>query len=104
MSKWRTIDDLEVPEGPGVYAIYFSNEVVYVGSSRDVRHRLYNHGINWCRYSSWIMTPWGHQRSLRIKVRKSDVYGDWAMHELRLIRRLKPRFNSIGKKDSTDAA
>ena len=33
--------------------------------------------------------------SLKIKVAYSRKYGDWAMRELRLVNRLRPRFNSI---------
>lgn len=104
MSKWTTTDELDLPSSPGVYAIYFDGELVYVGSSFDVRKRVLTHGINWSKYSHGIDTPWGQRKALTIKYRRSDVYGDWAMHELRLIRRLKPRFNSIGKRKSVDAA
>lgn len=103
-SKWTITDELDLPSTAGVYAIYIDGELVYVGSSSNINHRFSNHGINFCRYSSGIQTPWGHVRDLRIKYRKSDVYGDWAMHELRLIRRTKPRFNSIGVGDRKPGA
>lgn len=97
MSKWTTTDDLDVPNVPGVYVVYFDDEPVYVGSSSNMRSRLSSHNIYYSRFSHSIKTPWGIRSTLRIKWRRSDVYGDWLMHELRLIRRLQPRFNRAGK-------
>lgn len=84
-----------LPRCPGVYAIYFDDELVYVGQSNDVGARLIRHRIQY-GYARNIHTPWGSipdTVNVTAKVKRSRVLGDWAMWEIRLICRLKPRFN-----------
>ncbi len=44
-------------------------------------------------YGTGHFTPWGQFNRVVVKVKTSYRYGDWAMRELRLIRRLKPDYN-----------
>lgn len=84
---------------PGVYAIYGDGALLYIGESVCVGSRLANHNISWARYSSLIDTPWGQFQTVNIKIRRSRKFGDWAMIEKRLIRRLKPPQNIFGKSE-----
>lgn len=82
------------PDEPGVYAIYFGREVVYVGQSNNLRVRIARHHLR-PGYAKNYHTPWGdipHQ-DVTCKYRVSRRLGDWAMWEIRLIDRLQPRFN-----------
>lgn len=97
---WATVDPVHaelngLPRVAGVYAIYFDNELVYIGQSNDLGARLVRHGIKF-GYARNIHTPWGSvPDSVKVtaKVKRSRRTGDWAMWEIRLIQRLQPRFN-----------
>lgn len=91
------VPDLFLSE-PGAYVVISLGRVLYVGESRDVAQRMKTHAINYARYGTTVMTPWGRYSDLVVKVRYSQRYGDWAMVELRLIRRLRPIFNVRGNK------
>lgn len=98
-SKWLTIDPLEVrpvPALPGCYVIYLDGVLSYIGQSANLRKRFFGHGINYARYSNWIVTPWGYFRSVHAKVRFASNLGDQAMREVRLIHRLRPPINVVG--------
>lgn len=90
-----------VPKGPGCYAVYFGNDLVYVGSSYQVRNRLSGHRFDSCRYSAWTQTPWGSAAKVTVKVRATKKYGEWLMLEARLLRRLAPRHNVRGKRGAS---
>lgn len=113
--RWRaaTYDTPEwesIPSAPGCYVVYADDRLIYVGSTHDLHQRITNHRFRYC-YSEFVITPWfppgstnsGRQpipfncRRLTVKYRPSVRYGDWAMVELRLIRRLQPLFNKVGK-------
>lgn len=84
-----------LPRCAGVYAIYFDDELVYIGQSVDIYNRFSEHSIRY-GYAQNIITPWGDLPStakVRVKVKRSRRLGDWAMHEIRLIHRLRPRLN-----------
>jgi excinuclease UvrABC nuclease subunit len=77
------------------YAVYFDEELVYVGSTNDLRNRFSGHAFRH-GYGKNIHTPWGefpNTLKFNIKYKPSVKYGDWLMREARLIRRLQPRFN-----------
>jgi excinuclease UvrABC nuclease subunit len=98
---WKPYSWLDLgamPRTPSVYAIYLDGELVYVGQSVDLRNRFHEHKIRY-GYAKDIRLPWvdvPDTTSIQIKASASRKYGDWAMRELRLIRRLKPRFNRHG--------
>lgn len=101
MSNWTTIDfvsDLYFQNAPGVYAIYIDGVLVYIGSTNNIKSRMCQHQICLARYSNSVVTPWGYFTDVKIKIRRSQCFGDWAMIELRLIRKLRPRFNYRGVK------
>lgn len=84
-----------LPRRPGVYAIYFDEELVYIGQSNNVAARYFGHRIRH-GYGKTIITPWGDipgETHIAVKVKQSRRYGDWAMDEIRLICRLGPKFN-----------
>ena len=52
-------------------------------------------------YAKNLRTPWGdysENTQVVIKANFGTRYGDWAMRELRLIRRLSPEFNQTYKR------
>ena len=103
MSRWITYNVGDAGpsfrSAPGCYVVYLDGKVAYVGQTADISRRfLTGHRFRLSRYSSWINTPWGRHVGVTIKVSYSVKYGDWAMRELRLIRRLQPPQNCLGVK------
>lgn len=109
MGRWRKLTELlnlkgiELPEVAACYVIYIEGELAYIGSTQNLRARFRKHGINFARYSNNIETPWGRCQRISAKIKVSRKYGDWAMDELRLIRRLQPRLNRVGIKKKSIA-
>lgn len=101
MGKWITYCfdtfDLDFLKKPGVYVVYEKHRIIYIGSSYDVKKRIQTHDINFSRYSNTIQTPWGKFKKVKIKVSYTRKFGDWAMREIRLINRLKPKHNKVGR-------
>lgn len=98
----------DVPNLPAVYVIMLDSVAVYVGQSHYLRERINRHGIR-RGYAKNYHTPWASfpdTCKLTAKAKLSVRYGDWAMWELRLIRRLKPRFNGtfVSKRSAKVAA
>lgn len=97
MSKWEVfaIDQFyeDAPDFSGVYAVFNADGLLYIGSSVAVVNRFRQHGIRFRANAGMVSTPWGDFEHITIKVRKSERYGDWAMIELRLLRRLRPLRN-----------
>lgn len=91
-----------LPRFAGVYAIYFDDRLVYIGSSVDIANRFSEHKIRY-GYGKNIITPWCDvpaETSIVLKVKRSIRRGDWAMWEIRLIQRLRPECNRrlLGRK------
>jgi|SRR5579872_6530491 len=101
-SNWKSArlfsdDPTDLPDLPGCYAIFGDGELVYIGSSENIRSRVcVSHRIEVAHYSDSVRTPWGYFTSLVVKYRLSKKTGDWLMIEYRLIRRLRPRGNRRG--------
>jgi excinuclease UvrABC nuclease subunit len=100
MSKWKEYklfpNPDKLPNKPCVYAIYFGNDLVYVGQSNSLSNRFSGHAFRF-GYAKNIHTPWQDlpmSTTIRIKAKFSEKLGDWAMWEIRLIRRLKPIHNT----------
>ncbi len=70
---------------PACYVVYSKGRHVYVGSAIHLRRRMGAHTSS--------SSPWCNMPDLTVKYRPSVKYGDWAMVELRLIRRLLPELN-----------
>jgi hypothetical protein len=99
-SNWAVVDPANAannspPSVPGVYAIYFDDELVHIGQSNDLRARLIRHDIkSGCDRN--IRTPWRSPPDLvkvTAKFKRSRRNGDWARRAIRLTTRLQPRFN-----------
>ena len=87
-----------MPKAPAVYAVYIDGTLVYIGQTTDLRNRFYEHRFRY-GYAKNIILPWcdvPNTSEVTIKACRGRRYGDWAMRELRLMRRLKPRFNVKG--------
>lgn len=87
------------PRCAGVYAVYFNDSLVYIGQSCDISNRFSEHSIRY-GYGRNIITPWAdvpETTTIKVKVKRSRRIGDWAMWEIRLIRRLHPVLNSQHK-------
>lgn len=96
-TRWISFDPAtEVfPRLPACYVIYLDGELSYVGQAADLAKRMSSHGIG-CGYGGSYLCKWGAFKKIVVKVRFSTIYGDWAMRELRLIRRLQPPRNCVG--------
>lgn len=113
VSRWKSFDASlgawSFPAEPACYAVIVptgsGSRVVYVGQTNNLRLRICQHGIKVRGYSdvSPVSTPWGSWRGVTVKAHFGVRYGDWAMRELRLIRRLNPWFNRRGRGDSRAA-
>ena len=98
--KWITLNGVDgsfAPALPGVYVILFNREAVYIGQTNNLRLRLMRHNIRY-GYARNVHTPWGSfpdDVGIKCKIKLSRKLGDWAMWEIRLLHKLKPRFNSV---------
>ena len=100
MSKWKKFglfpEKAALPNTPCVYAVYFDNDLVYIGQTNSLSNRFSGHAFRYS-YGKTIITPWNeipNDVMIDIKAKFSERIGDWAMWEIRLIRRLKPLFNN----------
>lgn len=96
--RWGVFDPMRpflLPTSPAVYVIFFDREPVYVGQTNNLRVRFQRHQIRY-GYARNIRTAWGEisdEIAVAGKAKLSKRYGDWAMWELRLIKKLRPRLN-----------
>lgn len=95
-TPWLTVPPDEhwtLPSVGGCYAFYVDGVLSYIGQTRNLRGRLGMHNVRPGYFGEYI-TPWGPCRSVGLKVKLGTRYGEWAMREIRLINRLRPRFNA----------
>jgi excinuclease UvrABC nuclease subunit len=106
MGRWKTyrLFASELPTCGGTYVVIVDGVVGYVGCATNLRARLRTHNIR-PSYSRSTITPWGFFSECTVKYRPTVKYGDWAMVELRLLRRLQPKFNimHINRKEVVSA-
>ena len=93
--KYTVENNYTIEPKPACYVVYLNGKLVYVGQSANTKKRIQNHGFRF-GYSNVIYTPWGQADDVLFKVKYTKKYGDWAMIELRLIKRLKPKYNCAG--------
>lgn len=101
VGRWTAFqfaDPADLSCQPACYVVQIDGLVVYVGQTRDLRTRFKGHGFRllWDEWGAlWHRTPWGFYELGRVGFKRREVerYGDWLMHECRLIRRLRPSFN-----------
>jgi len=92
-------DTRKMPTSSGVYAVYLNHELVYIGSSNNLRNRFSGYAFRHS-YGKTFITPWievNRDESMVVKFRETKKLGEWAMREIRLISRLKPIFNTHHK-------
>lgn len=102
MTGWFTFEPFEVmdlPAVPAVYVFYLGARPVYVGQTRNLKSRMASYGFRYMWVNDARRTQWGtfsakDDGEFTCKARLSRKHGDWAMWEIRLIRRLKPQFNT----------
>jgi hypothetical protein len=109
MSKWKKFGlfpkKSALPNKPCVYAVYFDDDLVYIGQSNSLSNRFSGHAFRY-GYGKVIHTPWQDlplKAKIEIKAKFSERLGDWAMWEIRLIRRLKPVFNQHHRNSRKDS-
>lgn len=99
VTRWNTADPTEywkLPAIPAVYAVRVQGRVVYVGQTINLFRRFNAYQMR-PAWGEGTLTPWGHAKGeVVVKFSPSRRYGDWAMRELRLIRRLRPIWNCVG--------
>lgn len=71
-----------LPEWPCCYAVYLDNELIYIGQTENLLSRFRQHRSKkeWFDYGGRIL----------LKVKLPRKYGQWAMDEIRLLKRLRP--------------
>ncbi len=100
---WMQIDVgfsalLKLEKRPGVYVVIAGLRVIYVGVSNNVRSRLPQHNIR-PGYARNYMTPWGMfaEDGFVVKCKYTRRIGANLRLEARLIHRLRPIGNKLGK-------
>lgn len=96
-SKWICYSKVEHFEffrkEPGVYCIYVDGKLFYIGQSQSILKRTAKHRF---RPHSFYgeKSAWRNAKTVMVKVRYTEKFGDWAMREIRLINRLRPIGNT----------
>jgi predicted GIY-YIG superfamily endonuclease len=94
--RWITFEFEDPAHLPHVTCCYVvispERGPVYVGQTVNLRTRFKQHGFRW-ENNAWESHKRGTWTGLVFKRRVVQRFGDWAMHERRLIRRLRPIFN-----------
>lgn len=85
-SKFRKEFCDSVPELPAVYVVYFSSGGLYIGSTTNLKKRIYGHCI-------FKRAAFQLDYVVQIKYKICIKYGCWLMLEARLIRKLMPKLN-----------
>jgi excinuclease UvrABC nuclease subunit len=83
----------DLVDQPGCYVIFNDTNLspVYIGHSNTPKKRLSQHICEATKKG--YETPWGNESSVYIKIKYSKKYGQEAMLEKRLIRKILPKFN-----------
>jgi hypothetical protein len=109
MNRWQSydFDDLrrwaDIPTCGGCYVVYCDGQLAYIGQAEtNVKKRMQSYKINY-GYSNTIYTPWGGCSSVQIKVRSPKRFGEWAMTELRLIKRTSAQAQLCRKHPKSEA-
>lgn len=108
MSHWKIYDYFEfkwpeLEERPGCYVIYLDGQLSYIGQASNIKARVSSYRPRF-GYGNTIFHLVGGKEGIckqyLVKVRYSSRIGDWAMREIRLIKRLQPPLNNThgGKK------
>lgn len=79
----------EIPQKSGTYKFISNNEVVYVGSTKNLHHRMVQHNYN-IKFSERPLYQFLAENDFEVMFELTDDYLD---REQFLIEELKPRFN-----------
>lgn len=94
-SLWISFTLLDnLPCWPCCYVIYIHRKLAYIGETESLRTRMCKH-----RYGILSDLP---ESEVIIKAKLCRRYGEWAMTERRLIKRLQPPLNRKGVLSRTD--
>lgn len=101
MSAWITVhpffSPLQLDEKPAVYAVYDGdNGLIYVGETTNLRSRFQQHNFVLSHYSLNYRGNQFDAVDILIKAKYSKKFGQEAMVERRLIKRLRPLRNQRG--------
>jgi excinuclease UvrABC nuclease subunit len=93
MSAWRCHwaeedDPRNIPNRPGVYAISLGGDLMYIGSTKRLRHRIREH----CA-SGYFRDALDFGGVVEFRYKESRRRGDWLSLEYRLVSRIKPPLN-----------
>jgi hypothetical protein len=101
-TRWISYDagcPIDIPDVPCCYVVIVRGEAIYVGQTKHPFNRLVSHGVT-CGWGSSTYVPWLDEhvpaKEVVLKCKFQHRLGDYAMLEIRMIDRLKPRFNCIG--------
>lgn len=86
---WFEVKLDQIPEWPCCYVIFVDYSLVYVGQTTNLKYRM------WAHFAKGSLRGTDRGR-IEIKAKLGRRYGSWAMDELRLLERLKPRWNAHG--------
>lgn len=99
MNGWIKLNYMEsmfkLPVVACCYCIYINGDLVYIGSTSDLRNRFSGHAFGH-GYAKNFHAPWCDYDlpvEIILKYKPSSKYGDWLMIEARLIRKIRPVFN-----------
>ena len=96
--EFPLIDTAKIPDFAGVYALYLVDELVYFGTSQNIRLRSVSHcyrmtWLSYCEYhknGGWLPNPFGYT----IKTRECPCACARRILEAKLIRSISPRLNA----------
>lgn len=92
--RWCRVSAIaEATKSEGCYALVHHGRVLYLGQTGNIRERLSRHG--WKIQELGVSTKWGFFEGAQIKARADRKDGEHLALEWRLLRRLRPEFNSI---------
>ena len=97
-SRWVRLSKVEahhIPELSACYVVFSGKKVLYVGSATKLYSRLV-HGHRILDGTIGYRKDACNPKKITVAYRPSVKLGDWAMVEIRLIKRLKPSLNGIG--------
>lgn len=93
MTRWERYEGYNgLPRIAACYVIYVDRKVIYIGQTQNLRQRFSVHVSARNGLGLQHIDP----ARVTVKVNRGMRYGDWAMRELRLIKRLLPVGNCTG--------
>lgn len=96
-SAWTTEQPtMPFPSIPACYVVFLNGQVGYIGQTVNLSSRMRNYQFRSGYGDNETISTFGFHSNCYVKYRITRRFGDWAMVELRLIRRLHPELNCLG--------